>query len=202
MLNWSSWRPNLLLAITCWSANLPWYRYDFNMLKPCYLHRLHWAPIDSLPLFLSWKIIVDFWRSQPWGNWWCTGNSWPNSLILLIEMHADCIPPSPTHNSPLPTMWFIQDEKSSEALAFFPKMTPTFYSLSPGTGNRALNNASWPHCCNSYTHEEILKVHYKHFYPCGAFKLSFYGHTLPASGMHFLTSAMVNDSADSKVIFL
>lgn len=33
------------------------------------------------------------------------------------------------------------------------------------------------------------------------FKLSFYGHTLPAAGMHFFISAMVNDSADSKTIF-
>lgn len=125
----------------CWSANLPWWLYDFNILEPCCLHRMYRPPNNLLPIFLSWRIIVGFWRSQTGGNSWCTGNSWPNSLIFLIEMHTDCTPPSPPLNSPLPTMWFIQDEKSSEGVGvFFPQMTPTFYSLSPSTGNRALNN--------------------------------------------------------------
>lgn len=68
-------------------------------------------------------------------------------------------------------------------------------------GKRALGDSSWSHYTNSFAHQEIPKVYHEHFYPCGVFKLSFYGHALPASGMHFLTSAMVNDSADSKAIF-
>lgn len=102
-------------------------------------------------------------------------------------------------SSLLPTMWFIHDEKNSEILGFFSPNDPHFlFSL---TWHRELCPQQWPHCCSSYIHEEVLKVHYKHFYPWGAFKLSFNGHTLPASGMHFLTIAMVNDSADSKDIF-
>lgn len=109
------------------------------MLKPYYLHRPYQAPISLLPLFHSWKIIVDLWRSQPWGNWWCTRNSWPNSLILPIEMTALLPVPLTTHLC-LPCD-LCKMRRALKVWSFFPpQMTPTIYSLSPGTGNRALNN--------------------------------------------------------------
>lgn len=129
---------------------------------------------------MHWKLLAKQLNMSYWNIHWLHSSQSPSQLTSAYHV--------------IYTGW----EKFWNFGVFSPNDPHFLFSL---TWHRELCPQQWPHCCSSYTHEEVLKVHYKQFYPCGAFKLSFYGHTLPASGMHFLTIAMVNDSADSKVIF-
>lgn len=96
-----------------------------------------------------------FWRSQPRGNWWCTGNSWPNSLILLIEMHADCTLPSPLTTHLCPPCDLYKMRRALKVWVFFSPNDPQFlFSL---TWHREVCPQQWPHCCTHTPTERYLR---------------------------------------------